>query len=334
MDRRTLLTGSGAMLVAGALAPLVGPGPEAAYAARADTGVSVYAFPLSAVTLQAGPFLDNMNPHPGLPVLRRCRPAALQLPGQRRHRDLGATGRRMGVTDHRTARPLGRHLLSALAQAYGNTRNATYQAKGDTLVNALASCQAASPSRGFHTGYLSAFPENFFDRLESGQTVWAPYYCIHKILAGLLDVWRHTATPRPDRAPGPRRMGGHPDRAPVHQPDAGHAGHRVRRHERRAHRPVPDDRGLPLADGRTAFRPRRDLRPARRRPGPARRQCTPTRRSQDASARSASTTRPGPPGTGTSPPTSGPSVNGPHVRQRLQQPRPSTSVAGRHRARS
>ncbi|MGW4637131.1 beta-L-arabinofuranosidase domain-containing protein [Sphaerisporangium sp. NPDC004334] len=80
-------------------------------------------------------------------------------------------------------------VLTALAQAYAITGDSAYKSKGDHMVNALASCQAASPGRGYHAGYLSAFPENFFDRLESGQTVWAPWYTLHKILAGLLDQY-------------------------------------------------------------------------------------------------------------------------------------------------
>ena len=39
-------------------------------------------------------------------------------------------------------------------------------------------------------GYLSAFPEEFFDRLRAGRPVWAPFYTLHKIMAGLLD--QHT----------------------------------------------------------------------------------------------------------------------------------------------
>jgi hypothetical protein len=74
--------------------------------------------------------------------------------------------------------------MSALAQAYANTGNAALQTKGAYLVSSLAACQAVSPAAGYHTGYLSAYPENFFDRLESGQQVWAPYYTIHKIMAG------------------------------------------------------------------------------------------------------------------------------------------------------
>lgn len=34
---------------------------------------------------------------------------------------------------------------------------------------------------------MSAFPKSHFDRLEALQPVWAPYYVIHKIMAGLLD---------------------------------------------------------------------------------------------------------------------------------------------------
>ncbi|KAI8001739.1 ABC transporter C family member 5 [Camellia lanceoleosa] len=37
------------------------------------------------------------------------------------------------------------------------------------------------------TRYLSAFPPELFDCFEAIKPVWAPYYTIHKILAGLLD---------------------------------------------------------------------------------------------------------------------------------------------------
>lgn len=39
------------------------------------------------------------------------------------------------------------------------------------------------------TGYLSAFPSDFFERVEGLKPVWAPYYTIHKIMAGLLDQY-------------------------------------------------------------------------------------------------------------------------------------------------
>ena len=48
-------------------------------------------------------------------------------------------------------------------------------------------------------GYLSAFPEELFDRVEARKSVWAPYYTLHKIMAGLLDVHRRRATRRRSR---------------------------------------------------------------------------------------------------------------------------------------
>ena len=41
-------------------------------------------------------------------------------------------------------------------------------------------------------GYLSAFPVEFFDRLRDREKVWAPFYTIHKIMAGLLDMYVYT----------------------------------------------------------------------------------------------------------------------------------------------
>jgi uncharacterized protein len=79
------------------------------------------------------------------------------------------------------------HLMSGLALTYANTGDPAPADKGRYLVSQLARCQARSASAGFHPGYLSAFPESFFDRLEAGLPVWSPYYMIHKIMAGLID---------------------------------------------------------------------------------------------------------------------------------------------------
>lgn len=76
------------------------------------------------------------------------------------------------------------HYLSGCALMYASTGDARVKAKGDALVAGLAACQAKFPS-----GYLSAYPETFFDRVEKQQQVWAPYYTLHKILAGLLDMY-------------------------------------------------------------------------------------------------------------------------------------------------
>ena len=76
----------------------------------------------------------------------------------------------------------GGHYLSACALAYASDGDEALKARGDELVAALAKCQRPN-------GYLSAFPESFFDRLSSGQKVWAPFYTIHKIHAGMLDMY-------------------------------------------------------------------------------------------------------------------------------------------------
>jgi len=79
------------------------------------------------------------------------------------------------------------HYLSALGLMYAATGDARFKSRADAMVADLATIQDALATRS-HAGYLSAFPEEFFDRVETRQRVWAPYYTIHKIMAGLLDV--------------------------------------------------------------------------------------------------------------------------------------------------
>jgi DUF1680 family protein len=78
------------------------------------------------------------------------------------------------------------HYLSACALMYAATGDEIFKQKGDAVVAGLAECQAK-----IGTGYLSAFPETFFDRVESTGRVWAPYYTLHKIYAGLLDMYEY-----------------------------------------------------------------------------------------------------------------------------------------------
>jgi len=73
------------------------------------------------------------------------------------------------------------HYLSALAFAFKSTGDSVFATRGDLLVQGLHDCQVA-----WGDGYLAAFPKSFIDRVEALQPVWAPYYVIHKIMAGLL----------------------------------------------------------------------------------------------------------------------------------------------------
>ena len=83
------------------------------------------------------------------------------------------------------------HYLSACALMYAGTGNEAIKARAVGIVAELAKCQAALPRQGCHSGFLSAYPESFFDRVDQGKPVWAPYYTLHKIMAGLLEVHLH-----------------------------------------------------------------------------------------------------------------------------------------------
>ena len=75
------------------------------------------------------------------------------------------------------------HYLSACAMMYAATGDIELKNKTETLVAGLKECQQKNKD-----GYISAFPRSFINRVEKNEKVWAPYYTIHKILAGLLDV--------------------------------------------------------------------------------------------------------------------------------------------------
>jgi DUF1680 family protein len=76
------------------------------------------------------------------------------------------------------------HYLSASAQLAANG-DTEAKAKADYMVAEMAKCQQRLGGK-----YLSAFPPSWFDRLERGERVWAPFYTVHKIMAGLFDMYR------------------------------------------------------------------------------------------------------------------------------------------------
>ena len=78
----------------------------------------------------------------------------------------------------------GGHYLSAVALMYASTGDEELRNNGNIVVGELARYQERLKS-----GYLSAFPIEFFDRLRERQKVWAPFYTIHKIMAGNLDMY-------------------------------------------------------------------------------------------------------------------------------------------------
>jgi uncharacterized protein len=77
------------------------------------------------------------------------------------------------------------HFLSASALLYASTGDVDAKSKADYMVAEMARCQERLGGT-----YLSAFPTTWWDRLASGQRVWAPFYTIHKIMAGMFDMYR------------------------------------------------------------------------------------------------------------------------------------------------
>ncbi len=87
------------------------------------------------------------------------------------------------------------HYLTAMAQAYKQTKNSDANLNSqlkkqiDYTIDCLRAYQEASPN-----GYLFASPETHFDIIEGKATGkhWVPWYSMHKILAGAVDVYRYT----------------------------------------------------------------------------------------------------------------------------------------------
>lgn len=83
------------------------------------------------------------------------------------------------------------HVLSALALMYASTGEEEYKLKSEALITELATVQKELNQ----DGYLSAFPQKLIDRAIQGSQVWAPWYTLHKILAGLIDQYLYTDNP-------------------------------------------------------------------------------------------------------------------------------------------
>jgi uncharacterized protein len=148
-------------------------------------------FPLTSVRLGDGPFRDAMllderyllslEPNRFLHTFRinAGLPSTAKPYGGWEKPDCELRGHSLG------------HYLSACSLMYASTGNVELKQRAETIVAELAKCQEALPSQGYNKGYLSAFPESFIDRVEQGKQVWAPWYTLHKIMAGLLDAYEY-----------------------------------------------------------------------------------------------------------------------------------------------
>jgi uncharacterized protein len=177
-------------------APLLGAEAAGPSAAPFVSPIKAAPFDLSAVRLLDGPFkqaqdLDRqvlmaMDPDRLLLMFRVTAglPANAKPLGGWEAPDCELRGHTLG------------HYLSACALMYASTGDAVLKQRCDTIVAELAKCQGAMVSRGYHAGYLAAFPESWFDRVDAQKPVWAPWYTMHKIMAGLFDAHQLTGNPQ------------------------------------------------------------------------------------------------------------------------------------------
>jgi len=146
--------------------------------------LAVWAFPLQEVRLLEGPFRHAMELD-GTYLLSLDTERLVR--NFRINAGLPAPGQPLGGWEAPDCELRGHfvgHYMSACAQMYAATGDGRYLEKGVAVVRALGACQEKLGG-----GYLSAFPETFMDRVEQRRQVWAPYYTLHKILAGLEDMY-------------------------------------------------------------------------------------------------------------------------------------------------
>ncbi|HEX6686030.1 MAG TPA: beta-L-arabinofuranosidase domain-containing protein [Candidatus Limnocylindrales bacterium] len=194
LTRRGLLQAAGASAAIALTSTVDADGASAALApARPDIGVSAFPFDLGQVRLTAGRWLDTQNRT--LSYLRFIDVDRLLYNFRANHRlstqGAAACGGWEAPNFEFRSHSQG-HFLSAWAQAWAALGDTTCRDKAAYMVAELAKCQANNAAAGFNTGYLSGFPESDLNTVETGNRRGVPYYCLHKMLAGLLDVWRYT----------------------------------------------------------------------------------------------------------------------------------------------
>ncbi|HTL16088.1 MAG TPA: beta-L-arabinofuranosidase domain-containing protein, partial [Patescibacteria group bacterium] len=159
-------------------------GPDAKAKVKPTVPLQVYAFGLEEVRLLPGTFEHAME-------LDKEYLLSLEvdrlLHNFRVNAGLPSTAKPLGGWEAPDCELRGHfvgHYLSACALMYASTGDKRLKEKGEAVVAGLAECQAKLGS-----GYLSAYPESFIDRVEKRVPVWAPYYTLHKIFAGLQDMY-------------------------------------------------------------------------------------------------------------------------------------------------
>ncbi len=164
--------------------PVIEPEPFAAplVFARNEIKPKLQPFALREVTLEAGPLLQAREWNRGY-IMRL--PNDRLLHNFRVNAGLPSTAqasRRLGRAQVRASRPFCRALSFGVRPALCSHRR--HSRSNPRPTNSLRGLPSARPKLN-DNGYLSAFPTEFFDRLDQREKVWAPFYTMHKIMAGL-----------------------------------------------------------------------------------------------------------------------------------------------------
>jgi hypothetical protein len=153
---------------------------------RKNAKPAVEAFKMTEVKLLPGPFKTAQDAN--LAYLKRLSADRL-LHNFRVNAGLPSSAEPLGGWEKPDCELRGHfvgHYLSASALMYSSTGDAELKTKAASIVAELAKCQ-----QKLGGGYLSAFPLEYFDRLDRREKVWAPFYTVHKIMAGMLDMHQH-----------------------------------------------------------------------------------------------------------------------------------------------
>lgn len=155
--------------------------------------LKAYAFPLSDVTILAGPFKDAHDAD--VQYLLKLEPDRL-LSQFRTHSGLKPKAPKYGgwESEGLAGHTLG-HYLSACAMEYNVSKNPEFLKRVNYIVTELEECQRARK-----TGYIGAIPreDSVFMEVSQGDIrsrgfdlngAWSPWYTIHKVMAGLLDAY-------------------------------------------------------------------------------------------------------------------------------------------------
>jgi uncharacterized protein len=155
--------------------------------------MKAYPFQLGEVKLLASPFQQAMQKDTA--YLMAIEPDRL-LSQFRSHAGLQPKAPKYGgwESDGLAGHTLG-HYLSAIALEYSSTKNKKFLDRANYIVDELAECQQARK-----TGYVGAIPkeDSVFNEVSKGNIrshgfdlngAWSPWYTVHKVMAGLLDVY-------------------------------------------------------------------------------------------------------------------------------------------------